>query len=196
MLQQAISLIENDFHFRLSYILFIILGSNGRCTGQDKLIVGKSGSSLQHIRQIIFDFLFPATGKKSDNRLILQLVLRNKVLLIFRMSCLIGCHLIHGRVSYIVNGVLMLSFEEFHFKRKNGEKLIYISFYILDTVFFPRPYLRRNIIVNRYLCLCMDKLGNIKIESRIIYQNNNVRFPGNNVLFATLHICKDSAQME
>ena len=186
MLQQAISLIENDFHFRLSYILFIILGSNGRCTGQDKLIIRKSGSSLQHIRQIIFDFLFPATGKKSDN----------KVLLIFRMSCLIGCHLIHRRVSYIVNGVLMLSFEEFHFKRKNGEKLIYISFYILDTVFFPRPYLRRNIIVNRYLCLCVDKFGNIQIESRIIYQNDNIRIPGNDIFLATSHIGKDSTQME
>jgi len=43
--------------------------------------------------------------------------------------------------------------KEHFIKRKNGEKLIYISFYILDTVFFPRPYLRRNIIVNRYLCV-------------------------------------------
>ena len=91
---------------------------------------------------------------------------------------------------------MMLVFEKLHLERQNGKQFIHIPLDILDTVFFPRPYLRRNIIVNRYLCLCMDKLGNIKIESRIIYQNNNVRFPGNNVFFATLHICKDSAQME
>ena len=112
------------------------------------------------------------------------------------MSCLIGCHLIHRRVSYIVNGVLMLSFEELYFKRKNGEKFVYISFYILDAILFPGPYLRRNIIINRDLCLCMDKLGYIQIESRIVHQNNNIRLPGNNVFFTTLHICKDSAQME
>ena len=38
-------------------------------------------------------------------------------------------------------GDLMLSFEELYFKRKNGEKFVYISFYILDTILLPRPYL-------------------------------------------------------
>jgi len=33
--------------------------------------------------------------------------------------------------------VLMLSFEELYFKRKNGEKFVYISFYILDTILLP-----------------------------------------------------------
>ena len=60
----------------------------------------------------------------------------------------------------------------------------------------PCPYLRRYIIVDRYLRLCMNKFGNIKVEPRIIHQNYDIRIPSNNVFFATFHICKDSAQMK
>ena len=123
MLQQAISLIENDFHFRFSYILFIILGSNGRCTGQDKLIgTGKAEAAFNISGRLSLISCFRLPARRAIIGLSSNWFSAIKCSLFFRMSCLIGCHLIHGRVSYIVNGVLMLSFEEFHFKKEEWRK--------------------------------------------------------------------------
>ena len=196
VLQQTISLTKNNFHLRLSYILFVIFRSNGRSASQNKLVAGESRSRLQHIRQVIFYLLFSASCQKCNNRFILQLIIRNKLSRIFRMRFLIGRHFIHRRIPHIMDRIVMLSFKELHFKRKNGEQLVHITLYILDAVFFPSPYLRRYIIIYGNLRLCVDKLGDIQIESRIIYQNDNIRIPGNDIFLATSHIGKDSTQME
>ena len=196
MLQKTIRLFENDFHIRITYVLLVVFGSNGRSTRQDKLIVRKSGSSFQHTRQIILYLLFPASRQKGDYRLIIQLVLRYKFFKVFRICFLIRSNFIYRRIAYIMNRVLMFSFKKFHFERKDREKLVHITLYILDTVLFPCPYLRRNIIVNRNLRLGMHEFGNIEVESRIVYQDYYIRIPGNDILLATFHVCKNGAQMK
>ena len=86
--------------------------------------------------------------------------------------------------------------KKLNLKRENGEKLIYISSYIFDAIFFPCPNLGRNIVINRNLRFRMHKLGNIEIKARIIHQNNNIRRPCHDVLLTSLHVGKDGSQMQ
>ena len=105
-------------------------------------------------------------------------------------------HLIHRRIANIVYRIAVLLFKKLNFKGKNGKKLINITFNVLYPIFLPSPYLWRNIIIDRYLSMRVNKLCNIQIETWIIYQNNNIRIPGYYIFFTTPHIGKDSAQMQ
>ena len=60
---------------------------------------------------------------------------------------------------------MMLVFEKLHLERQNGKQFIHIPLDILDTVFFPRPYLRRDIIIDRDLRLSSQELGNIQVKT-------------------------------
>ena len=89
-----------------------------------------------------------------------------------------------------------MTFEEFNFKRKDREQLVYIAFDVLDAIFLPRPNLRRNIIIHRNVRMLLNKLGNLQVKARIIDQNNHIRLPLNNILLAFVHILKDGTQMQ
>ena len=91
---------------------------------------------------------------------------------------------------------MMLVFEKLHLERQNGKQFIHIPLDILDTVFFPRPYLRRDIIIDRDLRLSSQELGNIQVKTGIIHQYHYIRLPCHNILFTSFHIGKDCAQMQ
>ncbi len=51
-----------------------VIQQDAGSTGQYQLIIGKSRSSFQHIRQIILDLLFPASRQQCDYRFILKII--------------------------------------------------------------------------------------------------------------------------
>ena len=55
-------------------------------------------------------------------------------------------HLICRGITYIMDRILMFLFKERHLERQDGEKFIHIALDILNTVFFPCPNFRRNIV--------------------------------------------------
>ena len=91
---------------------------------------------------------------------------------------------------------IVVLFEEFYFKRQDREKLVNIAFDVLYAMFFPCPYLWRNVVVDRNIGLALHELGNVKVESRVVYEYDNVGIPTYDVLFAQTHVLKDRAQME
>lgn len=74
--------------------------------------------------------------------------------------------------------------EEIDLERQDRKQLIDIAFNILDAVLLPRPDLRRNIIVDRYLRVPLDVFGYLQVKPRIIDQNQDIRLPRFDILLA------------
>ena len=83
---------------------------------------------------------------------------------------------------------MMLTLKEVHLERKDGKKLIHISFDILDTILLPCPYLGRDIVIYRYGTMRMHEFRHRQIETGIIHQNQHIGVPRQNVPFACLHV--------
>ena len=90
----------------------------------------------------------------------------------------------------------MLPLEEVHFEREDGKQLVHIALDILDAILLPRPYLGRNIIVDRYIRMRVYVLGYLEVETRIIHQNHRIGMPGRDVVLAQPHRSEDGAQVE
>ena len=105
-------------------------------------------------------------------------------------------NLFYRWVTYVMNGIMMFLLIERDLERKDGKHLVNISLNPFDAPFFPCPYLRRDVIINGNVRVGMNILGNIEIESRIIYQNNDIRLPCNNIFFARRHVAQNDRQME
>ena len=66
---------------------------------------------------------------------------------------------INAWIANIMDGVVMLLFEEVDFERKDGKKLVHIALDVLDAVFLPSPNLWGYVIINRYGSVLVNKLG-------------------------------------
>ena len=169
---------------------------DARSSGYHKLILRKRTRSLHHTREVILDFLLTASRQKCDNwtrRFQIQALAE----LLFRFSIRTQetVYRIYTRVAYIIYRI-MVTIEEINLERKYGKQLIYITTYILNAIFLPSPYLRRYIIIYRYLSMLFDVSGYLKIEPRIIYQYQHVRLPRFDVVLASVHIAEYSTQMQ
>ena len=95
-----------------------------------------------------------------------------------------------------MDGVMVLFLKKIYLERQDGEKLVHISFNVFYTVFFPRPNLRRDVIIHGDACLRLQKLGDIEVKTRVIHKYNHIRRPLHNVFFAESHVAEDGAQMK
>lgn len=87
---------------------------------------------------------------------------------------------IHQRITDILYLIIILPVK-IGFKRKNDIHTVDIFPDLLYPSGIPRPQFRRYII--KYPDTdTFGKTGNPKIETRIIYQNHNIRFPGLNIV--------------
>jgi hypothetical protein len=91
---------------------------------------------------------------------------------------------------------MMFLLKEIHFKRKYREKGVNIPSDILDAVLLPCPYLRGDIVKDRYLGLLLDELGNLQVEARIVDKDDNIWMPLKDILLTHPHIAKYCRQME
>ena len=74
---------------------------------------------------------------------------------------------INAWIANVMDRVVMLLFEKVDFERKDGKKLIHIALDVLDAVFLPSPNLWRNVIINRYGSILVNKLGDFEVEARV-----------------------------
>ena len=158
--QQSISLSKDylNRNFRIQ-VSWIIRRFHARCTGKHQLIIlCKRCSRLQHFRKIILNLLFTAAGKQGNYRLVIQTVFGCKSTESFHISFAIFIDRIHTRISHVMNRIT-ISCKKIDFKRKNGKQFIHIPLNVLYSIFFPCPNLGRNIIVDRYLSVLLDILG-------------------------------------
>ena len=91
---------------------------------------------------------------------------------------------------------MMLLLKERHLKRQDREHLVDIALYILYTPLLPGPNLRRYVVIDWYVGLGMNILGNIEIKARIVDKNKSIRLPLYDVALAHGHILEDSVQMQ
>ena len=89
-----------------------------------------------------------------------------------------------------MDGVVVLLLEKVHLEGKNTEQLVDIALDILDAVLLPRPYLRRDIIVDFGLwrLQLMDVLGDAEVETRVVDENDDIGLPLADILLTPAHI--------
>lgn len=95
-----------------------------------------------------------------------------------------------------MNRVVVLLLEERHLERQYREQLVDVVLYLLDAILLPRPYLRRDIVVDRYLGMLVYELRNLEVEARIVDKNHGVGPPLHDVALAERHVAQNSAQVE
>ena len=86
--------------------------------------------------------------------------------------------------------------EKRHLERKNGKQFVDVALDVLDTMLLPRPYLWRDVIIDRNICLRFYIFCNLQIETRIIDQDHTVRLPIQDIPLAHAHITEYHRQME
>ena len=96
-------------------------------------------------------------------------------------------------MSYEFNWILPFSIKLF-FKWKYDKHFIYVFLNLFDSILFPSPYLRRNII-NGFIPCQFSKFGNSHIEAWIVNKNKHIRFIAYNILFTFLNKPKDLWQV-
>ena len=197
MRKQLIGLVTHHLDRRSLDELLIILILNGRRTSQNHLEILKPFSYLNHGRQIILDFLQPATRQQSqDWSMNIKLILCTELLKWLLISGTEFIHLLRSRITYIMYRIVMFFLIERHLERQDREHLGNVSPNATDSPFLPSPYLRRNIIISRDIRLLFQELSNIEIKAGIIHQDNYIRFPFHDIILTHLHVGKDGSQMQ
>ena len=195
MTQQTVSLAKHNLG-TIRKIMVIEFQINARSSGYHKLILRKRTRSFHHTQEIVLDFLLTASRQKCDNwARRFQIQALAKLLFRFSIRTQETVYSIHTRVAYIIYRI-MVTIEKINLERKYGKQLIHITTYILDSILLPSPYLRRYIIIYRYLSMLFDVSGYLKIESRIIHQYQHIRLPRFDVVLASVHIAEYSTQMQ
>ena len=196
MRQERISLVTHQFDRCTFDKLLIVSIVYRRSTGKHHLIIFKTLSHLNHRRQIVFDFLQTASCQQSDNRTIgVKIILLTE----FRKTLMITRpelpYFLSRRITYIVNRITVLLFEERHLEWQDREEFSDITLNAADPPLLPCPYLRRNVIIGRDIGVLFQELSYLEIKSRIIYQYHYIRLPFHNIFLASLQVRKDGTQM-
>ena len=158
-----------------------------------ELALGEFSRQRGHQRQVVADLVPAAAGQQGDDRALVEGVAAAE-LLGRRERRPPGLDGVDERVA-LENGRDAVFREIGALEGEDDEEPVDVSADRLHPPFAPRPDLRGDVIEGADAVL-FGPAGHLHVESRIVHQNNNIRLPGNNISFTTLHICKDSAQME
>ena len=168
----------------------IIFGIYTGCSGQhDVVAVTKVSGGGNHGRQVVLNLLSATAGKESNNGHLFRppqrggvagAVISPQVLPDFRCC----------GIADIMDGVVVLLLEKVHLEGKNTEQLVDIALDILDAVLLPRPYLRRDIVVNFGLwrLQLLDVLGDAEVEARVVDENDDIGLPLTDIFLTPTHI--------
>lgn len=170
-----------------------------RGAGNDQRValfgVGRGGPA--HTRQVVFDFLLTAAGEQGNHR-----AFRRQVEAVAEfIMCLsvvfpVVCDFVDSGVANIVDRVVVFTFEEVYLKRQDGEERVNVAPDVLYTVFFPSPYLRRNVVEYGNAHVLTDKTGNLQVEPRVVNQNDDVGVQALDGLFARAEVVHDGREVE
>src|SRR5574344_552887 len=103
---------------------------------------------------------------------------------------------IYRRIANIVDRIMLFFFIKGHLKRQDRKHFSHTLTNLRNAVLFPSPYFRRNIVINRNICVLMNKTGYRKSKSGVIYQNNNIRMPTQYEVATNFHRMQNGMQME
>ena len=95
---------------------------------------------------------------------------------------------VEERVTY-KGGVDAIILVERFFEGKDDQHLVDVSFDFLDAMAFPGPHLRRDVVAHLHP-LAVSKLGDTKVEARVIHKNHDIRLEAEQVGFAFLDVTK------
>ena len=187
--KQLVGLVDHKTDSTVLQELLVVSGLDARSTSQYDIVIScQMTGSRYHRRQIIFYLLFPGPRKQSDDW---SLCVPCTPGILHILPDFLCCW-----ITDIMDGIMMFLLVEVHLERQDGEHLIHIPLDILDTVFLPCPYLWRDVIVNRYLRVRLDKFRYLQVKSRIVDQDDHIRLPLQDILLTHLHITKDGGKME
>ena len=90
----------------------------------------------------------------------------------------------------------MLFLEEIHLEGEDGEELIDIALDVLNAIFLPGPNLRRNIVIDRNICLHFYIFSNLQVEAWIIDKNHTIGLPFGDIELTHLHVPKNRRKVQ
>ena len=193
--EQGIGLVVNDGYLLFAQHLIIIVAADRGSARHDHLVVFEMARGLDHGREVVLDLLLATACEQGDDGLFGEGVAREESFAALRVVAaklhdFLGC-----RIADIVDGILVLLIER-HLEGEDGEEFLDVTANGLDAPLLPGPYLRRDIVIDRYLRVLVDVAGYVEIEARIIDQDYYVGTPRHNVLLTPLHVAKDGAQVK
>ena len=150
---------------------------------------------LDHGREVVFDLLLSTACEQGDDGLFGEGVAREESFAALRVVAAKLHHFLGCGIADIVDGILVLLIER-HLEGEDGEEFLDVAADGLDAPLLPGPYLRRDIVIDRYLRVLVDVAGYVEVETRIVDQDHHVGTPRHNVLLAPLHVAEDGAQVE
>ena len=141
--QQGERRVRNETHTAAHQELLVILVLYRRSSGQHQVVlIRKVPRGFHHRWQVIFNLLFSRPRQQCNNRLLTSSVF------LLPSSIQKFPHLVRCRIAYIMDGIVVLPFEELHLERQYREQLVHVALDVLDAILLPRPNLRRDIVVH------------------------------------------------
>ena len=195
MTEERIGFAEHDLHIRVADILPVIFQFQAGSTGNHRLVARIGGCHLQHGRKVVFDLLTAATCQQRQYGAFVQLFVLTECIRSGRLFLPIAGNRIDRRIAHIVHRIVEIA-EKLHFERQDAEHPVHVATEILDTILFPSPYLRRDIIVDRQPQLRLYIFGNLQIEPRIIDQDHHIGPVLPDFLLAGFHVVQDRTEIE
>ena len=86
--------------------------------------------------------------------------------------------------------------EEIHLEGEDGEEFVDIATDVLDAVFLPSPDFRGDVVIDGDVCPRFYIFGDLQVEARIVHQDDAVRLPRLDILFAELHVLQDGRKVQ
>ena len=197
--EEGVGLVVEDIDFIARSVLVIRGRLYGRSTSDDEAIaVGEGLGGSKHTWQIVADFLLAAAAEDGDDggsfRNFLKCAINRSVQL-WGLS-LVFRHFIHGGIADVVNGVVVLAFEEIDFEGKNGEYLVHVTSNGLDAPFLPRPQLGGDVIIDGTELAVVNVACYLQVEAGVVHEDDDIGMPGGKVVLALAHAAQDGAGVE
>ena len=84
---------------------------------------------------------------------------------------------------------------ERHLEGQDAQKAVDVALDVLYAVLLPCPYLGRDVVEDRDVCVLLDVACYLQVEAGIVDEDERVGLPGEDVLATTLHAPHDGGQV-
>ena len=142
MRKQSVGLTAHHAYVAAAYELVVELGFDAWCRSKYKLVVGEALRSSNHLWQCARYLLLSTACEQRYDGTLIEPMLTAEGGIVHVVCSLELSYLLRSRVAYVMDGVVVLLFEERHLERQNREKLVDVALNLLDAILLPCPYLR------------------------------------------------------
>src|SRR5690606_24881334 len=175
MMKQVVGLVVYHLNAR-GLRLLVNPGIQVTDTGDDKLTVLVLWGNLKHHVQHLFHFLLSAPRQERYDWAVADFIFLVKEIMGLKLG-----DFIQERIAYEVY-IPFEFLEKIFLKRQDGIEMIHIFLERIGPLLVPRPYLRRNIIMNPYT-FGYGKLGHLHIIRPIINKEQGIGLKVKNISF-------------